>query len=394
MNMKHVILREVEHQRPGMLGAAAGGAAPSAPASPVAVEMEMMTPNRASEVARKQGVAAVAPVIPLRLIAPVELAAAQDPLTKGSTWGVKAVGADTSPFSGDGVIAAVLDTGIDATHPAFAGVNLIRRNFTTDPDEDQHGHGTHCAGTIFGRAVNGTRIGVAPGVKTAVIGKVLGKGGGGSDVLLTGIEWALQNGAHVISMSLGIDFPGLVASLQKQGMPVEMATSMALEAYRQNVLLFERLASMVQARAAFSQPCLLVAAAGNESRRDQNPDFQIAVSPPAAADGMVSVAALGPDPKGFTIAPFSNVGSRLSGPGVGVLSAKRGGGLTTMSGTSMATPHVAGVAALWAHKLRSANQFTARLYMDRLVGSGTMTGLKPGFEPNDIGAGMVRAPQD
>src|SRR5690606_41473924 len=88
------------------------------------------------------------------------------------TWGVKAMGAYTSPFDGSGIVVAVLDTGIDPTHPAFAGVNLTRRNFTTAGDDDTHGHGTHCAGTIFGRAVNGTRIGVAPGVTEAVIGKV------------------------------------------------------------------------------------------------------------------------------------------------------------------------------------------------------------------------------
>jgi subtilisin family serine protease len=394
MNMKHVILRRVEGERTGMRGKGALRSTTITPSSPVAVEFENLTVRRVEEVARKEGVEAVAPVIPMKLIAPVAVELAADPVEKGSTWGVKAVGADTSPFSGDGVIVAVLDTGIDATHPAFAGVNLIRKNFTSENDEDLHGHGTHCAGTIFGRTIEGTRIGIAPGVKTAVIGKVLGEGGGGSDVVLGAIEWALQNGAHIISMSLGIDFPGFVAALEREGIPTELATSMALEGYRANILLFERLASLVQARSAFLGACVLVAAAGNESRRDENPDFEIAVSPPAAADGMVSVAAVGPDPQGFTIASFSNVGARLSAPGIGVLSAKRGGGLIAMSGTSMATPHVAGVAALWAQKLRSSGQFTGRRFMDRLVGSGTMAGLKVGFDPADVGAGIVRAPQD
>jgi subtilisin family serine protease len=227
-----------------------------------------------------------------------------------------------------------------------------------------------------------------------VIGKVIGDGGGGSDTLLEAIEWALQNGANVISMSLGIDFPGLVVKLEQQGVPAELATSMALEGYRDNVALFGKLAALVQARSAFAQPALIVAAAGNESRRDEDANFVIAVSPPAAAEGIVSVAALGQGSQGFTIAPFSNTKARLSGPGVDVSSAKAGGGLTSMSGTSMATPHVAGVAALWAEKLQKSNQFQAQRFVDRLVGSGTMDGLKGGFDPTDVGVGIVRAPQN
>jgi subtilisin family serine protease len=399
MNAKHVILRRVEGP---VSGASRGGAAggrrrgggqPAGP-SPVAVEFENLTPRRVAEVARSRDIESVAPVIPMKLIAPVPVGASADPVDAGSTWGVKAVGADTSPFSGEGVTVAVLDTGIDPAHPAFVGVDLVRRNFIGGSDDDVDGHGTHCAGTTFGRAVDGVRIGVAPGITTALIGKVLGEGGGGSDVVLTAIEWALQNGAQVISMSLGIDFPGYVAELQRRGVPIELATSIALEGYRANVLLFERLASLVQARGAFLGAALLVAAAGNESRRDENPDFEVAVSPPAVADGFVSVAALGPGPEGFTIAPFSNVGARVSGPGVGVLSAQAGGGLTTMSGTSMAAPHVTGVAALWAEKLQKSRQLTPQMFMNRLAGSGTMDGLKPDFSPADVGAGMIRAPQD
>jgi subtilisin family serine protease len=389
--MKHVILRSVESAlQPRARGAGVGT---TTHASPVAVDIEDIGGRRVREIARKADVVAVAPVVPMKLIAPVPMNEPVAPAA-AATWGVEAVGAHTSPFTGNNIVVAVLDTGIDPNHPAFAGVELVRKNFTNESDSDTHGHGTHCAGTIFGREVNNMRIGVAPGVKKALIGKVLGDNGGGSDTILQAIQWATNNGANVISMSLGIDFPGLVAYLiQQEGYPAELATSLALEYYRANVLLFERLASLVRAQDFFMHATLLVAAAGNESRREVNPDFEIAVSPPAVADGIVSVAALGQSAQGFTVASFSNTGARVSGPGVGVLSARAGGGLTTMSGTSMATPHVAGAAALWAEKLSIAGQLKSQLLADRLVASATADGIKAGTDPNDIGAGMVRTPQ-
>jgi len=329
--------------------------------------------------------------MPMKLIAPVPLAAAPA-APDNITWGVRAVRADESPFTGEGIVVAVLDTGIDPAHPAFAGVDLVRQNFTSEGPDDDHGHGTHCAGTIFGRDVGGTRIGVAPGVKKALIGKVLGAGGGGSDRIAQAVQWAVDNGAHVISMSLGIDFPGYVKAMEQRGAPTELATSLALEGYRANVLLFERLASLIAARALFSTPTLLVAAAGNESRHTATQNFDIAVSPPAVADGFVSVAALAYDSQGLRMAPFSNVGARVSAPGVDVHSAQPGGGLVPMSGTSMATPHVAGVAALWAQKLAAARHLTGKELENRLVGTASRQTLQAGLTSRQIGAGLVQAP--
>ena len=393
MKRKYVILRE--DGRPaggprarGLEGAPAGTSVPR-------LEVSDLDARRAVIEAHAPGVRVVAPVVPLRLIEPVPAPpGVATPASAGVTWGVRAVGADTSPFNGAGVVVAVLDTGIDPTHPAFAGVQLQRRNFTAGADDDENGHGTHCAGTIFGREVNGTRIGVAPGVTRALIAKVLGRGGGGSDQLAEAINWAVSNGAHVISMSLGIDFPGYVRELQGQGLPPELATSVALEGYRTNVLLFERLASFINARAAFQQPAVIVAAAGNESRRDMNPDFEIGVSPPAVADGVVSVAALFSGAAGLGVAPFSNTGARVAGPGVGVESARPGGGLVSMNGTSMATPHVAGVAALWAQKLAATHALRGTQLSERLIGSATTSRMGPGFDPADIGAGLAQAPQN
>jgi subtilisin family serine protease len=395
MREKHVILRSnAAATRDPFVGALAAPATEESIAAGVSVEVDEIDTREIPALARNSEVLAIARAIPMKLIAPVEEQDAAQPTADTVTWGVKAVGADTSPFSGDGIVAAVLDTGIDDSHPAFAGVDIVQKDFTGEGNGDQHGHGTHCAGTIFGRDTDGTRIGVAPGVKRALIGKVLGAEGGSSDQIARAIQWAVDNGANVISMSLGIDFPGFVKLLEEAfGFPTELATSLALEGYRTNVQLFERLALLIRAQAAFGLVAVTTAAAGNESRRDEDPNFEINVSPPAVAEGIISVAALGQGAQGLTVAPFSNTGANVSGPGVGIVSAKAGGGLTVKSGTSMATPHVAGLAALWAERIKTISPLGGLEVTSRLIGSATTEGLQPGFDPIDIGAGLVRAPQ-
>jgi subtilisin family serine protease len=400
MKQKYVVLRGLQATRPrtsGSGGPTAGptGAAP-APMPRIEYQIDELDAREARDVERSSGVLAVAPSMPMRLIAPIgePKDVTATPAAATATWGIKAVRADTSPFTGAGIVVAVLDTGIDAAHAAFAGVTIVERDFTTEGNGDQHGHGTHCAGTIFGRDVQNTRIGVAPGVTKAFIGKVIGTNGGASDEIVNAIQWAVDQGAHVISMSLGMDFPGFVDFLvNSEGLSIPVATTVALEGYRQNVTLFERLAGLVTAIGPFGQPALMVAAAGNESGRDATPPFEIACAPPAVSEGLVSVAALGQVGSNLDVASFSNTNAIVAAPGVGVTSAKRGGGLVSMSGTSMATPHVAGVAVLWAQKILSQGPLRATEWMARLIASGTRDGLKAGIDPNDIGSGLVQAPQ-
>ncbi|HVK94994.1 MAG TPA: S8 family serine peptidase [Noviherbaspirillum sp.] len=360
------------------------------------IEVDDLKKNEITLRSRETDVEAIAPVMRMKLIEPHATANDEkvQAAAQGLTWGVEAVRADTSPFTGDGIVVAVLDTGIDATHPAFAGVELIEKDFTGEGNGDQHGHGTHCAGTIFGRDINGKRIGVAPGVKKALIGKVLGQNGGSTEQICEAIQWAINNGANVISMSLGIDFPGWVKALRASGKPEEVAVSIALEDYRKNVQLFERLASFIKANGAFSQTALIVGAAGNESKREAGAFWEVSVSPPAVADGIVSVGALAKKATGFVVASFSNTGVNICAPGVDVLSAWKNGDTKSLSGTSMATPHIAGAAALWAEKLKKNGNLTAFQLTANLVGSGTTNGFETGFDPPDVGAGIVQCPQN
>jgi subtilisin family serine protease len=397
----YVILRIIEPssgEALEVLGGASAAKGARLDVADVSVETRTLGAGELSEVSRRGGQQA-AKKMPITLVKPFEADDAEaDASVAGATWGLEAVGALTSRRTGAGVTVAILDTGINADHVAFHGKSIEQKDFTKEGDGDQNGHGTHCAGTVCGSEIRGKRIGVAPGVERILIGKVLDRDGGGStEQILDGLLWAAREGANVISMSLGLDFPGLVARLIRNGRRTEEATSIALEAYRQNVRLFDTVAALVRAQSAMFSKCIVVAASGNESKR---PYFDVAAAPPAAADGILAVGALGRtngSTSGLTVADFSNSGPAVSAPGVAIQSAAHDSndGMRTLSGTSMATPHVAGVAALWVEELMTDNpnfeigELEANIKARALKGSV----FADGVDPDDRGAGLVQAPQ-
>jgi subtilisin family serine protease len=320
-------------------------------AEPPTISVERISRSEAADAERDDEVRAVTPVMPTALIEPFD---GESGDANGDSWGIAAVGADRSPFNGASVSVAVLDTGIDRAHPAFGGLKPIEEDFSGNGNGDRQGHGTHCAGTIFGRDAGG-RIGIARGVTRILIGKVLRDDGrGDSEMVFKAMQWALQQRADVISMSLGFDFPGMVSRLVADGWPADLATSVALEAYRGNLRMFDAIMSVLKSQAAFGASPLVVAASGNQSRRQVKKDYRIAASLPAAAQDVMSVGAVSRDGVGFRVADFSNTQPWVAAPGVDIRSAWPGGGTKSISGTSMACPHVAGVAALWWQALQSS----------------------------------------
>jgi subtilisin family serine protease len=364
---------------------------------PSKAEAHDLNERQVDDLRRDPRIHDVIPSIPLTLVEPFREQTDEKP--SGEAWGVQAVGATDSQEDGANVTVAILDTGIDQSHPAlkeiaFADDDLM--DFTTDekgqrtPPQDIDGHGTHVAGTIFGRKVDGIRIGVAPGVKRALIGKVVGKQGGSTAAVYNGIQWAVSRGADVISMSLGINLLKVIDYLvQEEGLPRDIATSRALEGYRSNVRLFDRVASLVDARQSTGQGALLVAASGNESRRKEDLRFTVSVSPPANADGIIAVGAVS---ESGEVADFSNTGCFFNAPGVSILSCRAGGGLVTMSGTSMAAPHVAGVIALWVQRLFPGGERPEGWAKDVLREVESHAKSAPREQRRDLGIGSVRAP--
>ncbi|MFJ8158026.1 S8 family serine peptidase [Streptomyces sp. NPDC094468] len=267
--------------------------------------------------------------------------------------------------TGAGVRVAVLDSGVDATHPDLADRVVASRSFVEGEDvADRNGHGTHTASTVAGTgaASGGKERGVAPGAEL-IVGKVLGDSGSGPiSGIIAGMEWAARTEhAKVISMSLG------TPAWHTQDDPLSQAVN----------------------QLSAETGALFVIAAGNSGNAPYN------VSAPGTADAALTVGAVdGTD----HLADFSSAGPRmnddalkpdLTAPGVDVLAARSQlmssgeGYYRTDSGTSMAAPHVAGAAVLLAQK---HPDWTGRRIKDALMSTTVMT---PEYSPYQAGAGRL-----
>jgi subtilisin len=293
-----------------------------------------------------------------------------------NTWGLQATQVSESSYSGGGIKVAVLDTGLDLTHPDFVGRTITSQSFISGEDvQDLNGHGTHCIGTACGFQSSDPsspmRYGIAYEAEIFV-GKVLSnQGSGGDGGILAGINWAIDNGCQIISMSLG-------------------AATLPGESYRE---FYEDVAQR-----ALRQGTIIIAAAGNDSQnRSTGKRFSPPkpVGSPANCPSIMAVAALD---SSLQIASFSNGSINPQGgqidiaaPGVDIYSTwstdaagAKPSRYRIISGTSMATPHVAGVAALHAEATgkRGVELWTVLIQQAQRLSLPSV----------DVGNGLVQAP--
>jgi len=264
---------------------------------------------------------------------------------------------------GQGIKVAVVDTGLDDSHPDFAGRVMAMKSFVSDSARDDNGHGTHVAGTIAGSGAKsgGKYVGVAPEA-TLYIAKVLRANGSGSmSSVMAGIEWAvLEQGVQIINLSLGGSGPC-------DG--TDALSTLVDEAVRQ--------AGVV-----------VCVAAGNEGPEERT------VGSPGCARYVITVGAMTDND---VIARFSSRGPTADGrtkpdivfPGVGVIAPQAAGtrlgtviedGYVASDGTSMATPHASGVAALM---LQANPQLTAEQVKTLMLAGAVSIGARP----NEQGVG-------
>ena len=266
----------------------------------------------------------------------------------GATWGLNACRVPPSTRSGAGIKVAILDTGMDLGHPDFVGRPIVSATFVGQPVQDLHGHGTHVTGTACGPkapAGNIPRYGIA--YQSLIhIGKVLTNSGTGTQAgILAGMNWAIARRCTVINMSLGGPggpFPAYTAAGQS----------------------------------ALNNGCLVIAAAGNSG-----PGPTIA---PANSPTIMAVASLDSNLRPSSFSCRGKI--EIAGPGRDVFSSwPRPTRYKTISGTSMACPHVVGCGALWAQTSAALRGLALR---NRLLA----TARPLPFPPSQVGRGLVQAP--
>jgi subtilisin family serine protease len=279
-----------------------------------------------------------------------------EPYTQVIPWGVDRIDADLAwgISTGKGVKVAVVDTGIDWDHPDLVanihgGINTIAPSPQyPDPDnfDDDHGHGTHCAGIVGAVNNNIGVVGVAPNCWLYGV-KVLNSAGSGyTSDCVEGIEWCIDNSMQVISMSWG--------------------------SYYNDPVLEDA------CDAAWAAGAVLVGAAGNEGY--YLPDLY-----PAGYDSVMAISATD---QNDNVVPWSNYGEEieLAAPGVSIYSTYIGGGYAYMSGTSMACPHVSGTAAL----VFGGRNDVCNLVVRRILWKTAEDLGAPGWDPY-YGYGLVDA---
>lgn len=269
------------------------------------------------------------------------------PGAQETPWGITRVKAPAAwaTTRGKGVKVVVIDTGIDMTHPELSGIikggwNAISTAATFN---DDNGHGSHVAGTIAAKDDSKGVVGVAPDVDLYGV-KVLDENGSGTfDDVIAGMLWAVENKMEVANMSLGANSGN-------------QALADAVEAMRKAGVI-------------------LIAAAGNSGR---------SVGYPAAYPGAIAVAASN---SADGLASFSSRGPTVAiiAPGVNVKSTYMGGDYDTLSGTSMAAPHAAGLAALYVATHKGASPEATRAAL-----AAASTKL-PGVPDIGQGAGLPTA---
>ncbi|KAB8189811.1 S8 family serine peptidase [Nonomuraea phyllanthi] len=313
----------------------------------------------------------------------------------GDAWGIAKIGADkaqSAGFTGKGVRVAVLDTGIDATHPDLAG-----KLATDDPSDPKHPggwmefdadgrpvasephdssfHGTHVAGTIAGGSASGAPIGVAPGAEL-MAGLVIPGGSGTLAQVVAGMQWALApfaadgspagEPADIVSMSLGGE--GYSDELIEPARNIWFAGAFPAFAIGNDCS---------PGQSSSPGNVYEAVAVGATDADDAVPDF--------SCGGVVNRSDWIDAPPEW---PDSYVVPDVSAPGVDVLSAWPGGGYQTLSGTSMATPHVAGTVALM---LQARSDLTVDAALEILQGT-SVSDDRYGPRPNPrYGSGRIDA---